>query len=72
VSDEPIQIVLVDDHPVYREGLRVLLGSIAGLEVVATASDGQEAIAVVDKHLPQVVVMDVQMPVMDGDRKSVV
>jgi DNA-binding NarL/FixJ family response regulator len=66
VSDEVIRIVLVDDHPVYREGLRVLLGSIAGLKVVATAGDGREAIAVVDEHRPQIVVMDVQMPVMDG------
>jgi DNA-binding NarL/FixJ family response regulator len=66
VSEESIRIVLVDDHPVYREGLGVLLGSIRGLDVVATASDGAEAVAVVAQHLPDVVVMDVQMPVMDG------
>ena len=61
-----IRIVLVDDHPVYRDGLGALLGSIDGLTVVATASDGAEAIETVASEKPDVVVMDVQMPVMDG------
>jgi DNA-binding NarL/FixJ family response regulator len=64
--DEPLRVVVADDHPVYRDGLALLLGSVAGLEVVGTAADGAEAVAVVREQLPDVVVMDVQMPVLDG------
>ncbi|RNL60558.1 DNA-binding response regulator [Nocardioides marmoriginsengisoli] len=61
-----VRIVLVDDHPVYRDGLGVLLGSIGDFEVVGVAGDGAEALAVVDAERPDVVVMDVSMPGMDG------
>ncbi|SNS38719.1 two component transcriptional regulator, LuxR family [Geodermatophilus saharensis] len=64
--DEPVRVVVADDHPVYRDGLALLLGSVPGLEVVGTAADGAAAIEVVREHLPDVVVMDVQMPVLDG------
>jgi DNA-binding NarL/FixJ family response regulator len=63
---EPLRIVVADDHPVYRDGLALLLGSVPGLEVVGTAADGAAAVAVVREQLPDVVVMDVQMPVLDG------
>lgn len=66
MSSEPIRVVLVDDHPVYRDGLSMLLGSLEGVEVVATAGDGAEAIEVADTVEADVVVMDVQMPRMDG------
>lgn len=59
-------VVIVDDHPVYREGLAMLLSSLDGVSVVGTASDGREAIATVDALQPDVVVMDVQMPELDG------
>ncbi|MFV0432609.1 MAG: response regulator [Leucobacter sp.] len=62
----PIEVVIVDDHPVYRDGLAMLLGSLDGFSVVATAADGREAVATVDAHQPDVVVMDVQMPELDG------
>ncbi len=64
--DEPLRIVVADDHPVYRDGLALLLGSVPGLEVVGTAADGAAAVEVVREQLPDVVVMDVQMPVLDG------
>ncbi|MGY1695554.1 response regulator [Geodermatophilus sp. SYSU D00814] len=64
--DEPVRVVVADDHPVYRDGLALLLGSVPGLEVVGTAADGAAAVEVVREHLPDVVVMDVQMPVLDG------
>ncbi|MGY1726938.1 response regulator [Geodermatophilus sp. SYSU D01062] len=64
--DEALRIVVADDHPVYRDGLALLLGSVPGLEVVGTAADGAAAVEVVREQLPDVVVMDVQMPVLDG------
>jgi DNA-binding NarL/FixJ family response regulator len=66
MSDEPTRVVLVDDHPVYRDGLRMLLESIDEVDVVAVAEDGAEAIGVVEQADPDVVVMDVQMPGLDG------
>ncbi|MGY1653528.1 response regulator [Geodermatophilus sp. SYSU D01119] len=64
--EEPLRVVVADDHPVYRDGLALLLGSVPGVEVVGTAADGAAAVDVVREHLPDVVVMDVQMPVLDG------
>ncbi len=63
---EAIEVVIVDDHPVYREGLALLFGSLEGISVVGTAPDGRAAIAAVDAQQPDVVVMDVQMPELDG------
>jgi DNA-binding NarL/FixJ family response regulator len=66
VSDEPIRVMLADDHPVYRDGLAALLGSVPGIEVVATAGTGEEAVTQAAELQPDVVVMDVQMPGIDG------
>jgi DNA-binding NarL/FixJ family response regulator len=63
---EPIRVLVVDDHPVFREGFAALLASIEEVEVVGTAGNGVEALAVVAQEHPDVVVMDVQMPEMDG------
>ena len=61
-----IRVLLVDDHPLYREGLAQALADFEDMEVVGTASDGAEAILLVDELTPDVVMMDVQMPVLDG------
>jgi DNA-binding NarL/FixJ family response regulator len=66
MHDEPIRVLLADDHPVYREGLAALLASVDGLEVVGTAEDGLAAVALATELQPDVVVMDVQMPGLDG------
>jgi DNA-binding NarL/FixJ family response regulator len=63
---EPIRILLADDHVVVREGTRRILERENDLVVVAEASDGQEAIALADQHRPDVAVLDVSMPVMNG------
>jgi len=61
-----IRVVLADDQPLIRAGLRVLLDSEDDIEVVGEASDGAEALAVVRERRPDVVVMDVRMPDVDG------
>ncbi len=62
----PIRVVLADDQRVVREGLGTLLGLIPGIEVVGTAADGNEALALAIKLRPDVVLMDLRMPRCDG------
>lgn len=61
-----IRVVLVDDQPLIRTGIRALLDAEDDIEVVAEGSDGGEAIALTGEHRPDIVLMDVQMPEMDG------
>ena len=61
-----IRVALVDDQALFRAGIRMLVDSQPDLEVVAEASDGREALGVVRAARPDVVLMDIRMPVMDG------
>ncbi len=61
-----MKIVLVDDHKIMREGLRLLISGIDGLEVIGEAEDGREAIELVRERAPDIVVMDVGMPNLNG------
>ncbi len=61
-----IRILLADDHTVVRKGLRLLLESQPGFEVVADASNGREAVELAERYQPDVVVIDVAMPILNG------
>ena len=63
---EPIRLLLCDDHPVVRSGLRGMLESQHDLEVVDEATDGNEAVLLARRHRPDVVLMDLRMPKVDG------
>jgi DNA-binding NarL/FixJ family response regulator len=65
-NDRAIRVLVADDHPIFRDGLAVLLGSVDGIEVVGTAATGLEAVESAVRHRPDVVVMDVQMPELNG------
>jgi DNA-binding NarL/FixJ family response regulator len=66
VSQPQVRVLLVDDDDLMRAGLKAVLSSDAALEVVAEASDGRAAVAAARAHLPDVVLMDVRMPDLDG------
>jgi DNA-binding NarL/FixJ family response regulator len=66
MADESITVVLVDDQRVVREGLSMVLGLMAGVEVLGCACDGEEALARVHELAPDVVLMDLRMPRLDG------
>ncbi len=61
-----IRVLIADDEPMFRAGARAILGSDPEIAVVAEAGDGREAIALVRRHRPDVVVLDIRMPGMDG------
>jgi DNA-binding NarL/FixJ family response regulator len=61
-----IRLVIVDDHPVVRDGLRGMLESQPDFEVVGEAADGEAAVQITNSLSPEVVLMDLRMPVMDG------
>ncbi|HKD04580.1 MAG TPA: response regulator transcription factor [Bryobacteraceae bacterium] len=62
----PIRILLADDHTVVRDGLRALLERQPDMQVIAEAADGRECVQMAEAHGPNVVLMDVAMPVMNG------
>ncbi len=63
---EQIRIVMADDHPIVRQGLRQMIETDKNLSIVAEAGDGQTALELIEKHQPDVTVLDIDMPKMDG------
>jgi DNA-binding NarL/FixJ family response regulator len=63
---KPIRVVLADDHPIVRDGLRKLLTLEEDIEVVGEAADGREVVQVVQETRPDVLILDLRMPYMDG------
>ena len=66
MTPEPLRVLVVDDHPMFRDGLRALLASSPDAELVGEAATGEEALALTAELRPDLVVMDVQMPGIDG------
>jgi NarL family two-component system response regulator LiaR len=68
VTEEPIGVVHADDHFFFREGVRAFLAYQPDIRLLASAADGEEALALVARHRPAVLVTDVNMPTMDAHR----
>jgi NarL family two-component system response regulator YdfI len=66
MDDQPLRVLIADDHLIVREGLRLILETAAGLSLVGEAADGAEALRLSEELHPDVILMDLRMPVMDG------
>jgi len=66
MNDSTCKILLVDDHTLFRNGLRILLNTVEKYDVVGEAANGQEFLELLGKDLPDIVLLDIEMPVMDG------
>jgi DNA-binding NarL/FixJ family response regulator len=65
-SADPLRVIIADDQASVREGLVLLLGGLPGIEVVGAAADGEQAVAQVAEHHPDAILLDLNMPVLDG------
>jgi DNA-binding NarL/FixJ family response regulator len=66
MNDEQISVLLVDDQELFREGVKVIIDAQPGMSVIGSAADGSQAVRLVDELSPDVVLMDIRMPHVDG------
>ena len=66
MTKETKKIIIVDDHTLFRNGLKMLINNIKGYQVIAEAANGQEFLSELDNHKPDLVLLDIDMPVMNG------
>lgn len=70
VSHRKYKVIIADDHTLFRQGLRLILEDIEGLEVLADVANGRELIDITDQFLPDLVIMDINMPQVNGIEAS--
>lgn len=70
MSEHRLRVVVADDHPLYRDGIVAAVSALGTAEVVGVAGDGEEAVRLVEELEPDVVLMDISMPVLDGIRAT--
>jgi len=63
---DPIKVILVDDHEIFRNGLKMVLGKLKHTKVIGEASNGNEFLEILPKHQPDIILMDIEMPEMNG------
>src|SRR5580693_4303329 len=63
---QPVRILIADDHAIIRGGLRALLAHEPGFEIVAEAADGRQAVELAERERPNVAVLDISMPILNG------
>jgi DNA-binding NarL/FixJ family response regulator len=66
VTARDLRVVIADDHPVFRDGLARLIGELDGIDVVEVAANGHEVVELADRLAPDLVIMDLRMPELDG------
>ena len=66
MMNQPIRIAIADDYPMFREGMRLMLEKTKELEIIGEACDGKELLELVRKQKPDIVITDIEMPVMNG------
>jgi DNA-binding NarL/FixJ family response regulator len=63
---QPVKIIIVEDHAIFREGLKQVISGLHGMKVIGEAENGEVFLELLKKHKPDIVLMDIKMPVMDG------
>lgn len=64
--EKKIEVIIVDDHEIFRNGLKMVINRFHDTKIIAEASNGRDFLALLDKHTPDIILMDIEMPVMNG------